>query len=344
MTGLRAFLAWWIVLFHFTRESIPSSWPISKSIVSNGYLAVDVFFVLSGYVMMRGYGETAFTWPAARRFYLRRFARIYPLYAASIAAGAFASPRRFLGDFGTEQGRIRLAMEVFLLNAWSHLAMFFYNFGAWSLSVEAFFYLLCPLLLPLVARLRPLGVLAALALAWLGTFVAPTIYTLLDPDHLGRPLRANEEIMGSWYLQYFPVQRLPEFIAGAAAARLPWKSRWAAPAGALGLLALLAADIVPFAYLRSGAALPLIVALVAGVAELRGGFLAFRTCVALGHASFATYILQWPLFMLWSKYDKTIWEDDARRLMYLPLLLLVSLAAHRCVEEPARQWLIRRFG
>lgn len=341
LTGLRALLAWWIVVFHFGRDFVPEGWWMTKGVMSSGYVAVDVFFVLSGFVLMRRYAGTIFEPSSIRHFYLRRWARIYPVYALSLAIGAAASFRKFSDDLTTAEGLTRIGLELLLLNAWSPLAMFLYNFAAWSLSVEAFFYLLCPWLLPFVGRRKGRGLIVLLAVAWLSTFIAPALYTWFDPDHLQRPLILGDEVKWAWYLKFFPVQRLPEFVAGAIAARMTVKARVIGPLAAVGLLAVLGCQIVPYVFLVSGVLLPLVVFLVMGVAASDRGPLCSRVCVVLGEASFATYILHWPLFLLWSRVDRLVWDRPSHVLAFMGVLCAVSLAVFRFVEEPLRRRLTR---
>jgi peptidoglycan/LPS O-acetylase OafA/YrhL len=344
LTGLRGILAWWVVAFHFARRFVPDDWAILKATVSGGHIAVDVFFVLSGYVLMRRYGRTTFAANAIFSFYVRRFARIYPLYVISLAIGAFARWHRFVEDCTNAIGLSRIALEFLLLNAWAHIAMFQYNFAAWSLSVETFFYLLGPWLIPAVARTSARNLLALLTMAWIATFAAPLIYTTLDPDHLGHAFALGDEVKWSWYLKFFPIQRLPEFLAGAAAARLNWRPRLAAPLAALGLFAILASRAVPYAFLLSGVLLPLIVLLIVGIAATDRGFLASGVCVLLGRASYATYILHWPLFLAWSRFDPDVWERPAHVLSFCASLCAISLLAFRFIEEPLRHLIRLRFA
>jgi peptidoglycan/LPS O-acetylase OafA/YrhL len=337
LTGLRAVLAWWVVVFHFARDFFPDDWPILKSTVSGGYVAVDVFFVLSGYVLMRRYRTMLWTPLGVRAFYVRRWARVYPVYASSLALGAIASFGKFAADCTNVRGLTRIALEFLLLNAWHHVAMFQYNFAAWSLSVEAFFYLLCPLLLPLVARQSQRALATLLGLSWLAMFIVPTLYTALDPDHLGRALILGDEKPWSWYLKFFPLQRLPQFLAGAVAAT--WKGRaptwaWIVPGGALMVLGL---RTIPYAYLTSGVLLPLFVLFIVVIAAHDRRALSSRALVALGRASFTTYILHWPLFLLWSRVDRSIWERPSHVALFACALCAMSLTTFRFVEEPLRR-------
>jgi hypothetical protein len=81
LPGIRGIAASWVVLYH-VHEADNFFSPL-KMLLTHGYLAVDVFFVLSGFVMALSYGHFAVQgWTATNygSFLLRRFARIYPLY------------------------------------------------------------------------------------------------------------------------------------------------------------------------------------------------------------------------------------------------------------------------
>src|SRR5690349_15169616 len=91
LTGLRFLLALWVVLDHLTGPGMPldhlaREWPHPVyAFVRGGYLAVATFFVLSGFVLARGYGLEAWHPGRLRKYAVARFARIYPVYALSLA-------------------------------------------------------------------------------------------------------------------------------------------------------------------------------------------------------------------------------------------------------------------
>jgi peptidoglycan/LPS O-acetylase OafA/YrhL len=344
LTGLRAVLAWAVVAFHFLRNTVPASWTWGRRLLAPSHIAVDLFFVLSGYVLARRYApESIITRAQKRTFFVRRLARLAPLYFVSLAIGFAASWPAVLGDLTTHRGRLRLALDLMMSNAWSHVAMFRYNWAAWSLSVEVFFYVCFPLLLPWIVRASRSALRATLFASWLATLLAPTIYTLLDPDHLRRPFELGDEVLWGWYLKFFPIQRLPEFVAGIAAARLGRMPRWTAPVSAVALLAVAMSGAVPYAYLDTGVLLPLMFALVAGIGQVEGGALASRPVVLLGHASYATYILHVPLFLLLARFDPALFERPAHVLAYMGFLAAVSVAAFHWVEQPSRRMVVARF-
>jgi peptidoglycan/LPS O-acetylase OafA/YrhL len=346
LTGLRALAAWWVVGFHFVRRAVDV--PALRQLLAGGHVAVDLFFVLSGFVLTARYGATDFADAWNRKvFWRRRFARIYPLYVVSLALGFYAEWPGSARALATASGLTRLAAQLTLLNSFSHLWMFRLNWAAWSLSVEAFFYALFPWLLPWISRRSPRRVIAVCCLAAL---VAPALYSLLDPDHFGRALSLGDEALWSWYLKFFPLQRLPMFMAGIATAQLARELRpppFTLVAAIAALLAILVTAAVPYAFLQGGALLPLFVAVLlalgsgAGVGARAQSWLASPVMVALGRASYATYILHVPLFLAMACFDPVLQPSLPHVMGYVGMLLVVSMLAHRFIEEPARRAVTR---
>lgn len=223
--------------------------------------------------------------------------------------------------------------------------------------MEALFYFLFPFLMPKLERTRPRTLGAALVACWFATFVLPALYGIFDPDHLHRPFALGDEVLWGWYLKFAPWQRVPEFVAGMVAALLVERSprsagfssvmSVAAVACVGALAALTIPKLVPYAYLHSGVLLPIYVLLIAALASSTSALawcLARAPIVALGRASYATYILHVPLFMLLAKFDPALWTTASHVALYFAALLALSLAAHRWFEEPLRRALRTRLA
>src|SRR6476620_1065253 len=151
-TGLRGIAALLVVGYH--QQFVPGfKFGFEPHIFTRSYLMVDLFFILSGFIMCYVYGAQ----PNARQFWHARFARIYPLHLFCLAyltlftlgttllltkTGHDPQPFGPLGDW------IR---QLLLLNAWHHQANA-WNVPSWSISAEAFAYLLFPAIT--VIRLR----------------------------------------------------------------------------------------------------------------------------------------------------------------------------------------------
>ncbi len=106
LTGLRGICACWIVAFHFL--SIRGL-DLANNPLSFGFLAVDVFFVLSGFVLALAYGESVLTWPGYCRYLWRRIWRLFPLHVAIIAAVVAIAPLWSLP---------KVASELLLVHRW----------------------------------------------------------------------------------------------------------------------------------------------------------------------------------------------------------------------------------
>src|SRR5262245_16788805 len=125
LTGIRGFAAFWVA-FHHLREYRPDGllgMPVLSELSLAGWLAVDLFFVLSGFVMMHVHGEEfrTFSIERARRFIALRFIRIYPahavvlllhvpLFLVAIALGMRVNPDAFSAT--------SFFLSAFMLNGW----------------------------------------------------------------------------------------------------------------------------------------------------------------------------------------------------------------------------------
>src|SRR6188768_1996982 len=88
LTGLRGIGALWVLLFHWAGLR---QWGREAPVLGFGYLGVDLFFLLSGFVLTHVYlRRLSLDWASYRQFLLLRFARIYPLYASVLLAFAAA--------------------------------------------------------------------------------------------------------------------------------------------------------------------------------------------------------------------------------------------------------------
>ena len=149
LTGLRFFLALWVIVNHLVGkghvfEPIAQMLPGPlEAIMRSGYLAVPTFFVLSGFVLARTYASTPWNPRSVWKYAVGRFARVYPVYLLSLLIvlpfiiKAQDQPKGWL-----------VAMHLTLMQGWwvGHYTAG-WNTPAWTLSCEMFFYLMFPLLI-----------------------------------------------------------------------------------------------------------------------------------------------------------------------------------------------------
>ncbi|MBS0493914.1 MAG: acyltransferase [Proteobacteria bacterium] len=178
LTGLRGVAAWWVVLYHFADPLIDlvPTWVLS--LVRHGYLAVDLFFILSGYVIYITSGQSLRA-PArfvVFRFILNRLIRIYPLHLVMMFV-YLANPLALwlFSSSGVGDGRYDwdyYVASIFLVQNWGWFERLQWNVPAWSISTEFAAYLFCPLLITFgVARLSTNVYKLIFAILFLAIFI-----------------------------------------------------------------------------------------------------------------------------------------------------------------------------
>jgi peptidoglycan/LPS O-acetylase OafA/YrhL len=340
LTGLRGVAAWFVVLYH-VRLSLTDLLPLSViGWLGKGYLAVDVFFMLSGFVLWLNYGEQfrAGGWSEAPRFWWKRFARIWPLHAAILAAmAAFALLVLATGRDASGYPFAELPLHVLLLQNWGLTNVLSWNHPAWSISTEMAAYLL----FPLIALALPWERLRSGALLALATLSAIAVHLLFALN--------GEAILGADIPRYGLWRCLGEFALGVALCNL-WQ-RWRGdhrPAIACGVAALAALGLGFVAGLPETAFVPLVFAAGLLGLALDGGpvarVLASRPLRWLGDVSYSTYLAHFFLFVL---FKLAFVGDDlqlgwAGLAGYLALVLAVSAMLYGGLEKPAQRWLNAR--
>lgn len=325
-----------------------------ERIFSLGYVGVTFFFILSGMVLTRAFREG----DRPGGFYGRRIARVWPLHVVTTITAAVV-----IAGLGGQQSPLALAFIIPMLHAFvpSSGVYYGYNGVSWTLSCEAFFYLLFPLLIIWAGKTRkPLVWIAGIFLA----MCAVTAAVLAAAPALAAATGFTPEAFGGYILNIFPGYRIGEFIIGILLGVLLQRG-WRPPvtvnqAIALCLAVLVALTVGGGLLLGSAANLSLpIVGLVvllpfallisaaaSGDLQARPSFLHNRWLVRLGEASFALYLVHHLVLQVFGTVAGG-WPDAARWLLAV-LAIIASLvlaeAAHRWVEKPAERFLRARIG
>jgi peptidoglycan/LPS O-acetylase OafA/YrhL len=361
LTGLRFVAAFQVLAYHALPVAAAPGWV--RALVGSGYVGVSLFFVLSGFVLTYTYHDSLLDGTATRRdFLVARVARLYPVYLLALIVAIPPLLWLLARKGGTPDlawlARL-VAMNAGLMQAWNPKMACVLNCPAWSLSVEAFFYVAFLFLLPLMARWNARGLLLAAAFAWSLSLAAPLVYLAVLPDG---PVPPTAHSLGRWLyaVKLNPLPRFPEFVMGVAAGRLfllekrtraPWHAWLEAAAAGAVVAVLLASPRIPFLMLHNGLLAPAFAALVYALARGAGPLsrvLSTRVLTRLGAASFALYILHVPLLAWMARGYQTFgirppaqpWNFVA----YTAVTVALSLLVFRWIEEPARRALRRRLS
>jgi peptidoglycan/LPS O-acetylase OafA/YrhL len=320
--------------------------------VRGGFLGVDVFFVLSGYLI------TSLLWKEARTrgrvevfaFWGRRFRRLLPAFLVVVAtvaafASAFATPERM------DRLRADGISALLYVSNWHFILgeqSYFDAFAApspflhtWSLGIEEQWYLLWPLTLWGLFRLTR-GSPRRLALAAAGAAVASALWMAwiyepgLDPSRVyyGTDTRAQNLLIGSALAFALPgLARAPQADAWIAG------SGWIGATALLGLL-LLAEDQAPWLYRGGLFGSALATAAVIATSVQPGG--AIRRLLSLGpmrfvgRISYGMYLWHWPLFLLFTP-ERTGLEGAPLLGLQVAATVGVSTLSFQLLESPIRR-------
>lgn len=334
-----------MVIFHFGGDLGASSAPWLRNLIGGGYASVGLFYVLSGFILTAVYGGQEVVGEARRSFWVARFARVYPAYVLGFLLWA---PIAIVHRTHAVHALLTLAG----VQAWLPPYATMWNYPAWSVSVEAFFYAAFPFLLHRVAHLDGPRTWRLLALAWAASLVAPLLYMALVP---GTPNEHSSEFFLT-FLKYLPAIRLPEFVFGIGVGHL-WRTgrlrvpAWLPYAAAAALLgALAASSLIPYVLIHNGLLLPVFGAFIAGMASTQGWMtrlLSWKPLVVLGDASYGMYILHAPVVDLFERVMRRLgvrgdWPTSPG--VVVVLVVAVSIASLYLFENPARTWIRRRLS
>lgn len=341
LTAIRGVAAWWVVLFHF-RDHFPLWLPaIATRVAQNGYLAVDLFFQLSGLVIAVNYERhvTRIAFAPMRRFLVLRLARIYPLHLCVLLL-FLINPLAILffsatGETGSRYEPGYFGLSLLLVQNWGFTKELAWNIPAWSISTEWFAYLTFPFIVLLLGRLRGAGSLLAvygalaLGLAAMSWFTGAGLGD--EIPRLGLPRCIIQFTMGiCLYRLIVEAQRLPSASLLVAA-------------GATGLAAFAVLPVPDYAIAPVS-----ISCLILGLADNNGApvrWLQPQWLMWLGEVSYSTYLIHY-FIKDWVKF--LLVRDDVQTALpivaYLLATLLASAVLFRFVEVPGRRRVRAWFG
>jgi len=342
LDGVRALAVAGVVLYHAGVSWVPG-----------GFLGVDVFFVLSGYLITSmllveraGSGRIDLG-----RFWRGRARRLLPALALVVLFALIATSTIARDDLARTRADA-LASVVFMTN-WQEIISshsYFNAFGRpsllqhlWSLAVEEQFYLIWPLLL--VGGLRWLGRRRMFALTALGALASTGLmWALYDPNldpsrvYYGTDTRSSTLLVGALLAFAWPATRL-HTVSSARARNVLDAVGVAALAGILAVF-WRAADYDPWLY-RGGFLLVaicagLLVAVAVHPAARLGTILGSRPLRWIGVRSYGIYLWHWPIMELTRPRVDVPWHGPLLVTAQIGLTVAIAAASYRYVEHPVR--------
>ncbi len=332
MDGLRAVAVLAVILFH-----------IDKRLLPGGFIGVDIFFVISGFLITRNILQELLDGRfSLLEFYRRRVKRIAPAMFVVVAATLLTSQVILLPEPAAAVARSAVWSLASLANVyfWRHLDTSYFAQSTaevpllhlWSLGVEEQFYLLWPLLLLFIFRARHFVTGAAIA-ALLSLLAAQALYKIAPA-----------------FVFYMLPTRAGELLAGAIVASIVIRGRdektGTAYLAAMGLAgaALLAGSLAfidehqPFPGLL--AITPVLGAALIILGGQRGGpvarWLAWKPMVWIGLVSYSAYLWHWPVLAFY-RYGHSHIGLAAGTTIFI-LTFVLAWLSYRFVEQPARHW------
>ena len=368
--GLRGVAVLWVMIFHYVvvREgrfadpwisAIEGVQPLNV-LAHNGYLGVDLFFLISGFLLTLPWfvhAPQGRSPPSTRAFYARRFWRIAPAYYVQLAVlFAFVLPMLKGVTYWRQD------LYVIAFNVVAHLGFVHnttpltsgsmgINGALWTLAVEMQYYLLVPFLAPLFLRapLRMVGAALLVAVAWqLGARHGLDALVALEVK-LGTPWGWSEAVVRQMLLTQLP-SYLAHFALGIVAGRawLAWRERPLPPAWRHALRASAFAALLGlyFIYGHAGPFLgdvtwiftPLafglvFFALAAGDSAGRSSLLGRGPLAFMGRVSYSAYLYHLPALILWNAFTPPTlgWLSLP---LFFALVTAIAWISWRYVEQP----------
>lgn len=339
LTGIRGIAAWLVVLYHI-RDALTGILPARAiAVLAKGYLAVDLFFILSGFVLWYNYAPRLREGGlgSAGQFLWRRIARIWPLHLFILGLFVVFAPSFVaVGRDASFYPLHELPLHVLLIQNWGLTPALTWNDPAWSISTEMAAYLVFPFVIA-AAKWERLPTVALLALGLVLVSAIP-LYFWADDD----------TILGADISRLGLVRCLLEFSLGnmLCLVWLRWrgsvhgaKVAFAVCLAALGVglrFALPETLFVPTCF--AAGLLALALARGAIVRALGGRVLRY-----LGEVSYSTYLAHTFLFLAF----KLVVSHGATQIGwiglagFLAVVLVSSIVLYHGVEKPAQRWMNR---
>lgn len=341
LTGLRFFAAFWLLLYFFWSRFEGFSRPL---IIDNGNLGVDLFFILSGFVLAHVYGPQVENSNYSHKgFIWARLARVYPLHLLtfSMMFGMFVVAIITGSEFDKSAFDLsHIPYHLTLTQAWGFIGADTWNFPSWSISAEWFAYLTFPASFWVASRFKNAPI-AGLMLVF-AVFYA--FYALMDG--------VNIELTNMTW-QGGVIRIIPSFLGGIMLWFIGRKGLFNPKYSKIAILANVILLFTTCAITNSPWLVwPMLLSLVFFLAESSKlpsqEVIGSKTFVYLGEISFSMYMVHLPVDIvinrIISKFGGALGPVTfgiVSLIIGIIATMIVAALAHAFVEKPARDFLRR---
>ncbi|WP_377291638.1 acyltransferase family protein [Rhizobium sp. SG2393] len=330
-----------VMFYHFLRYG-PGDQQALSNMLERLLPLLDMFFMISGFLILLRYGDKLANWADYRIFLLKRLVRFYPLYLATLAFFIIVGMAVKLGlVVSTQPERYDPALipqNLLLVQAWGVTDHLSFNYVSWSLSAEWFCYLLLPVFVFIMARAgaRGLVLLACLGIALMELAIAIGLMPFeswLEADTWGA------------------YRAFADFALGGAVMLAVKGARWSlrSPLPAWGVFVLSVAAMLLLAPSAIVIGLLALAMFLAALSERNNpeGSAVLRHLAPVGAVSFGIYLLH-PvietivLAVVWRKMAAFGLPVDFYLFLPVPMAItvLVAMASDRWFEKPVAQRLL----
>ena len=340
LTMLRGIAAWWVVLYHVRDSLVPlAPGHLIQLVLSYGFIAVDLFFVLSGFVIWMSYPtlrEPISLGDFFRYLYIR-LCRIYPLHAVLLvmyvsvpmAILLFSSAKDLGGRFSIEY----FLASLFLIQNWGIFQSLQWNIPAWSISSEFAAYVVSPLIILFATRYSNSALKTMVVIIGLSGCIALLFYS------------TGTYSLGAQIATLGTPRCILQFAIGVCCAQLYFVYKpMLAHHFAFAVIAMICIGLgISLVGPRNYVIAPLVFALlILGSAKVEHAFpFIFKKKVLwyLGTISYSTYLVHYLIkdvfkFLFVSNDSPT---ESWVLACYILSCLLLSVLLYHSVEKPARR-------
>lgn len=349
LNSARFFASFYVLIFHIHYFSGLRVNVYIHNIIASGYLAVDFFFVLSGFIIAYNYFEIFNEdFKSYKMFIVKRLARIYPVHLITtlFALVLLLIIKAFGEEFYQDSTNFRdLIYKIFLIDAWIGSDQLTYNQPSWSISAEFFVYCLFPGFLYVtifLGKIRSLLISCSLFLfAFYLFFMNGTILTLYD-SYTTLPRVSLEFFIGvslfHFYKQYsYQGNKLTASLVIAT----------------LMLLSLALGSKFNFLFILCSTAL--IYCLAEMNRSYEPQYLGGKLIYYLGKASYSLYMIHYCVIILimhliYEIFAGLSWDENTSIYIRLATMCMTGICSfvgayflYEFIETPSRRWIIRKF-